>query len=327
MQPIPLIRVHALRPLLDFAKRTGVEVPSSVARAEAAFRDLGALVPLALGGQLWEEVARANGDDALGLRVAEQSRIEDIGELGWLIRRSSSVGEALETAVRFGSRFNTGQRHWLAYRGEEVWFRRHFAPALLRGRRQVNDFALTLTLRVIRLGAGAAWRPSEIHLDGPPPRHAAELAALAEKGVRFGESSTTLVFPRAVLDLPIPPAPVPSAIPRSSLPAPDFPQSVRQTIDSLLRLGSAKLPVAAEMSGMSARSLQRRLRESRLDFGHLVEEARFDSARRMLVDPGLKIVDVAAELGYSDSANFTRAFRRWTGVPPREFRRSQHAPV
>ena len=77
---------------------------------------------------------------------------------------------------------------------------------------------------------------------------------------------------------------------------------------------------------MSVRSLQRRLHESELDFGRLVEEARLELARRMLGDSELKIVEVAAELGYTDSANFTRAFRRWTGVPPREFRRAQAAP-
>jgi AraC-like DNA-binding protein len=214
-------------------------------------------------------------------------------------------------------------------RGAEVWFSRSFAPALRRGRRQVNDFALMLVLGTIRLGAGADWRPSEIRFDGPPPSHAAELAALAERGVHFGDSSTTLVFPRQVLELPIPPAvPVVAGrpLPRSALPASEFRGSVRQTVASLLRLGSANLTVAAEMSGMSARSLQRRLHEVQLDFGRLVEEARLDSARRMLGDPGLKIVQVAAELGYTDSANFTRAFRRWTGVPPREFRRS-HASL
>jgi AraC-like DNA-binding protein len=187
-----------------------------------------------------------------------------------------------------------------------------------------------LLFHTIRLAAGPEWRPSEIHFEGPALSHADQLAALAEKGVRFGESATTLVFPRRVLALTLPPALPPPAkaawpVPRSWLPAPDFQRSVRQTVASLLRLGSPKLTMAAEMSGMSARSLQRRLHESRLDFGQLVEDARFDSARRMLGDPEVKIVEVAAELGYTDSANFTRAFRRWSGVPPREFRRSHAA--
>ena len=331
MNPIPLVRSQTLRPLLDFANRTGAPAPPSLARAEAAFRDPCALIPLALAGRLWEEVACALGDEAVGLRVGKLTRVEEIGELGWRVRRSETVGDALENAVRFGSRCSSGQQHWLEHRGDEVWFRRSYAPALRRGRRQVNDFALMLTLNAIQLGAGAGWRPSEIHFEGLPPPHAEQLAKLAEKGIRFGEPSTTLVFPQRVLALSMPVAPQAPAAAASStlralLPATDFKRSVRQTIASLLRLGSANLAVAAEMSGMSARSLQRRLSESHLDFGQLVEEARFESAQRLLGDPGVKIVEVAAELGYTDSANFTRAFRRWTGVPPREFRRSHPAP-
>ncbi|HET6303220.1 MAG TPA: helix-turn-helix domain-containing protein [Myxococcota bacterium] len=41
----------------------------------------------------------------------------------------------------------------------------------------------------------------------------------------------------------------------------------------------------------------------------------------MLRDPGVKIIEISAQLGYRDSANFTRAFRRWTGVAPQVFRR------
>jgi AraC-like DNA-binding protein len=71
---------------------------------------------------------------------------------------------------------------------------------------------------------------------------------------------------------------------------------------------------------MSERSLQRRLAEHGLRFARLVEEARFEAAQRLLREPGRKIVDVSLALGYTDSANFTRAFRRWAGVPPQAFR-------
>jgi AraC-like DNA-binding protein len=323
---IPLIRCDVLYPLLDFAGRPGVVVPESLARMEARLREPRSLIPLALAGQLVEEVARANGDAALGLRLGEQLRFDSFDDSGWLIGRARTLGEAFEAAIRRGSLLNTGQRYSLEFLGEDVWFRWTLAGALRRGRQQINDFTLMLVLRTIRLGAGAKWRPAEIQLEGPMPGHAEQLARLAER-VHFGASSTALVFPRRVLSAPIRPASTSPALPsraavRSLLPARDFAGSVRQTIASLLRLGSPKLAVAAEMSGMSPRSLQRRLHESRLDFGRLVEEVRLESARRLLEEPERKIIEVAAELGYTDSANFTRAFRRWTGVSPREFRRS-----
>ena len=78
---------------------------------------------------------------------------------------------------------------------------------------------------------------------------------------------------------------------------------------------------------MSTRSLQRHLAAAGLSFAGLVDDVRFQLACGLLRDPHSKVVEVSAELGYTDSANFTRAFRRWAGVSPRSFRRglSEHA--
>ncbi|HEX9100614.1 MAG TPA: helix-turn-helix transcriptional regulator, partial [Polyangia bacterium] len=52
----------------------------------------------------------------------------------------------------------------------------------------------------------------------------------------------------------------------------------------------------------------------------LLDEARLELARTYLADPHIKAVDVAFLLGFSDSSAFYRAFRRWTGMTPVEFR-------
>ena len=91
----------------------------------------------------------------------------------------------------------------------------------------------------------------------------------------------------------------------------------------MLALGNLDLPSVAEAAGTSVRSLQRHLASSNLSFARLVDEARFEAASALLRDPNVRVVDVSAELGYADAANFTRAFRRWAGVPPLVFRRAQ----
>jgi AraC-like DNA-binding protein len=78
--------------------------------------------------------------------------------------------------------------------------------------------------------------------------------------------------------------------------------------------------VAAEM-GTSVRTLQRRLRATGLTYGDVVQEARCAAAQQLLKDRRRRIGEIARKLGYSDHAHFTRAFQRWTGVTPREFRR------
>ena len=96
---------------------------------------------------------------------------------------------------------------------------------------------------------------------------------------------------------------------------------MQQIVTRLLPDSSPNLHSVAELLRVSTRTLQRRLFEEGLAFAAVVARARLDIAQWMLDDPARTIVEVALDLGYSDQAHFTRAFVRWTGLTPREFRR------
>ena len=71
---------------------------------------------------------------------------------------------------------------------------------------------------------------------------------------------------------------------------------------------------------MTVRTLQRRLSVAGLSHEVLVAQTRFATAAAVLEQTNAKILDLALDLGYSDHANFTRAFRRWAGCSPHEYR-------
>jgi len=79
----------------------------------------------------------------------------------------------------------------------------------------------------------------------------------------------------------------------------------------------------AEIAGISIRSLQREMSFAGQTYTGLIEQVRFEKAAAMLCDSDTRIIDVAYATGYSDPAHFTRAFRRFAGVAPREFRDQQ----
>jgi len=89
----------------------------------------------------------------------------------------------------------------------------------------------------------------------------------------------------------------------------------------LLPAGHPTIDRAARRYGIPVRTLQRRLHEVGLSYSELVDEVRFEAACRLLDDPQARIADVAAALGFTDPSNFSRAFVRWTGLSPREYRR------
>jgi len=94
-------------------------------------------------------------------------------------------------------------------------------------------------------------------------------------------------------------------------------------IRSLLPGGYPSVAQVAHLSGLSLRSFQRELAETGVTFSLLVEQARLELALTMMRDPAIQLTEVALELGYAESANFTRAFRRWTGLAPRLYRQSR----
>jgi AraC-like DNA-binding protein len=322
MQAIPLARSGSVRPLLDFVEKLGARPGPALANARPLLLDPTAMVPMPMGGALFEEAQRTVGDTAFGLRAGASVHVLEFNDWGSVMRQARTIAGLLATIGIAARRFNTGQQFWTFQRGEDVWLHWRFTSRLTDGRRGANEFALAIVLQALRLAGDDAWRPDEIHLEGAPPRHAEELAALARQRVFFDQPHAAVVFPARDLTRAYPLLAQRAADHSGSVPADDFAGSVRQLAASLLKAGALDLAVAAESARMSERSLQRRLAACGLSFARIADDVRFEAARRMLGEPGRKIVEVSADLGYTDSANFTRAFRRWAGISPQAFRQS-----
>ena len=101
----------------------------------------------------------------------------------------------------------------------------------------------------------------------------------------------------------------------------DFAASIREAIETL-SCGEDYPSVrqTADFVGMSVRTLQRGLAAAGVSHEVLVAQTRFATAAAVLERTNAKILDLALDLGYSDHANFTRAFRRWAGCSPQEYR-------
>lgn len=85
----------------------------------------------------------------------------------------------------------------------------------------------------------------------------------------------------------------------------------------------------AQRLGIPVRTLQRRLQARGLSYSGLVEAMRCEVACRLIEAPEVRMAEVAKALGYADPSSFSRAFRRWHQMSPREYRqrvRSQQGP-
>ncbi len=184
-------------------------------------------------------------------------------------------------------------------------------------------------ISVIRSVLGSAWCPSEICFVSPMCVPPAVQAAFPNTRIMVGQPNTSVVVSRAELARstcnPLTsesgvPAALASLDVEDGQSAWEFIGLMRMMIQPYLNDGRIDISIAAEIAGISARTLQRRLKMSGSTYSQILQEARFALARTRLEDPGMKVTDVAMMVGYDSPQHFTRAFRRFTGVTPSQYR-------
>ena len=271
------------------------------------------------------EAARRDGIENLGWLVGEQTDLKDLQALGRLVSQATTLYEAITVAIRVIRIFNSQECFWLGERGDQAWLGQQFTQ-LDGDSHHASHFSLTLMLKLIRQVAGQNWHPQEMYSQTPYLGKISNLS-LSEARIDNTQGFSAIVFPRRLLSLPLYPIPDTNhncdyKILLASPPPLSFADSLQQAIAPFLKEHYPSVQLAANLSQMSVRSLQRRLTEDQLTYSQLVARLRYQRAVQLLGDRQIKIIDIAIELGYQDAAHFTRAFKQWTGTTPQHFRRS-----
>ena len=295
-----------------------------------SLHDPESLIPLNLGARFFDECARIEGIDNLGLLVGERSNVSFLGAFGARIAQSLTLHDAIQTAIRIQPGWNSGIRYMLV--ADQGFFR------LVRQMRadvppapQFDLAALSIMINLVKTAAGPDWRPADVYLPSLGNADLRNSELFAEARVHHARSMIGLRFPRSFLSrpleiLPPPPGSGKAAEPAdwlASSPPRDFAGSVRELIRTLVEARTASVGSAADAAGMSMRTFQRRLTASGVSYSRVLDEVRFTTARRLLGEANVKVAEIAGELGFSDPAHFTRAFRRWSSVSPLEYRRQR----
>ena len=286
-----------------------------------------ALVPFAAVARFFEEAAFAEGVEDLGLRVGLASPVQQMGNLGRLLGQSLTLQEALQTLSRSLPSFTSGVHAWVTLEPDQVQLHHAFLHGTEDSWRQLAAAVLMQHLHFVRSVAGPGWRPSALKVPMRDLPGCRAIPLLSDVRIDFGQPETTMItFSPALLCRPVPRIPTArvsgaDAAWEHTDPADDVGGAVRQIVTTMIPDGYPDIHLLAEAVRLSVRTLQRRLEDEGLTYARVVAQARCDEAQRMLDDPDRKVIDVALDLGYSDPSHFARAFGRWTGMAPREFRR------
>lgn len=321
-------RAGVVKPIVDYFDEIGCptwKFLSKVHLAPALLDDPVTPVPVRLFHDFVHRASCAEGVDNPGLRAAESVPLDALGAFGDLLLRSRNVFRYLQEGCRLIPSVTTNESFWMEFEEGQVRF--CHSEADIDRPLEAYLFVLGITINTIRAVVGEHWIPSEVLLPVEPPPRLADISrsfthARADARRRYA----SFTFPVSFLTLPMrrpgrqaPPAGEFDFVTAHPI---DFGESVRRLAETLVHDGHADLPTAAEASGMSARTFQRRLAECGAGFSTLVLEARITLSEQWLRETDRPITDIAHSLGYADSANFTRAFRRVNGLSPQAYRGS-----
>ena len=255
--------------------------------------------------------------------------LKALGLVGLLMKTSPDVGKALKSLVNLLHLHTQGAVMALRV-DEDVAMLTYdaFEPGL-EATDQTGAGSVAMMLNVMRALCGSDFRPDEASFAHRRPADIEAFRKFFKVPLYFDAEHYALVFSRDWLDVRPPGADdelqlllqkqVEVLESRHSL---AFPDQVRKVLRSALLTGYHSENQIAALFSMHSHTLRRRLEGFGTSFHELVDECRFEIAREMLRNTSLSVGDISTAMGYSRASSFIRAFRRWSGMTPGQWKRN-----
>ncbi|MDR8367164.1 AraC family transcriptional regulator [Pseudomonas sp. JL3] len=264
----------------------------------------------------------------IGLELGRRMHVSSYGLLGYALLTSATLGDALRLALHYPALLGTLFKLSLEEDGECIWltagdYREN--PALAPFNVEFCLVSMKVTCEDL---LGHPLPLLGARFDYPAPDYQARYTERFDCPLQFDAASNGFAFDKRWLEQPLPLA---DAITHQAMAERCRKQNTEFTgrqawLGRIRQLLAAQLNAAPGLDGLaeqlncSARTLRRHLKELGCSYQELLDELRFEQAKRMLCEDQLPIYRIAEALGFSETASFRHAFVRWSGVAPSQFR-------
>jgi len=326
------VQAKAAEKIVKAAVARGVKAESLCRAVEfdsSVLEDPDSRMPFAQLVALYEKAAELTGDENFGLHIGESVNLSAFDVVGYCALNSSTLGAAFARVARYHSIWTDGALFTLETANETSAIVYRYVDSSIAEHRQDSEMTLATVTKLCRQIATPDFTPTNVEFQHAAPVDVSEHQRLFACPIEFGTSANRLSFPSSFLSLPIAKADASLCAlldrhaeellakypPRDSLI-----DRVRTLIADEFRGGEPSLERIADHLGLTPRTLQRKLQELGTSYNDVLDQMRRQLAMRYLREPQMAICEVAYLLGFSESSSFHRAFKRWTGVTPKEFR-------
>lgn len=323
---LPLIRLSLLIPFEIELKRRGIGIDSILAQFNLNRDNLHSpdvFVTAPVMYQILEAMAETADDPYLAVNIGETLDVYSWPVFADAARAASSFGEFILRFSKETANQATSVKYRLETDGDYAIFRAHrvFEPEACPA--QADAFYIGLFCRLFQRCSGETWDPTQVRAQCCSPRAIPKnyqkimvtQGDLRGCSIRFPQEWLLQTFNLADF--------IQTQAVSTNYASP--PKSLIEAVHHALlpHIHQADLNVenAAKLCGYDRRVLSRKLKAKGTTIIHEIAKLREQQARKALLNKERTISDIASSVGFNDPSVFTRAFRKWTGMSPSEFRK------
>ncbi len=294
-------------------------------------------VPVSRSKQLWAEAAVTADNDAFGLLAGSCAHPTMYHSLSMALWSSSSIKQLIECWIQHLSVISTAAT--AQFSGQSNYYELTINPAFNNlGNQEAGEISIDATLAALiticRLHSGTDFSPTHVELMRAAPSNTHGFEQFFNCPIKYSAETLTLRFNKKQLEKPIIQGnpQLMREMEKLSLEyilgmgGEDLIGKLRKTFLEQLPNGGADQEQVASALCMSARTLHRKLRDEGTSYREQLDEVRRELSLQYIIHGKLSVLDIAFQLGFSNCSNFARAFKRWVGKTPNEYRNDVMSP-
>jgi AraC-like DNA-binding protein len=269
------------------------------------------------------------GDSALALHAGACVELGDFGTFEYLLRSCATLRQALEVGARYIAILHDGAEVEVVTQGENILWRHHLDDPY-ETRPGIHEYVMASFMMATRRAVNADVSPLAVYFIHSEPAYRSEYERLFRAPCHFGADYNAFLIAGDAAHFPLPSADaalfrlmkqrageILDRLPRRR----PFRVQVRDAIAQELASNGASLKSVARRLELTPSTLRRRLTQHGTTHTEMVDLVKRERVRDLLTRSGAPLETVALATGFSHATALHRAFRRWFGMTPEQFRR------
>jgi len=325
-----IVRVGPLMGMPAVLRELGIDpdpIFASAGLTSAQFEDPDTELLYAPGSQLLARCVAAAGCEHFGLLIGMRAGASCLGLPGFLLSSAPDVGTGLRDLVDNLDLHDQGGVATLQISGDVALLGYAIHQTSVEAAEYIYDVSMAQVCNILRGLCGELWKPTEVLLSRRPPQNLAIYRRFYRAPLHFNADRNAISFPTRWLEHKVPCA---NALLHRylaqkvrdlhNLRTTDIVTELRGQMRKSLLSGEFGIGDIARRLHLHERTLHRRLRDQGTSFRRELEDIRYELAKQLLADSTMPVSKVARTLKYANLGGFNRAFKRWAGITPGEWR-------